>query len=584
MVRRVREIALGVLFVLLTSWCRAGIPPEIIQNAKQATALVEVDDGDGGSEGSAFCIDATGLFVTNAHVVAPLEVDGKLTLILRSGEKDQRTIAAHVLALDKSADLAILQADAPLKLRPLALGTTDDLIETMAVVAFGYPFGSDLALKKGDYPGITVSTGHITALRKIKGDLKSIQIDASLNPGNSGGPVLNDKGEVIGIVQKGIPGSGINDAIPVASLKPLLARARLLFTPPLQIKEHLREPQEFRIQLLMLPTGVSEITVDLTLSADAADHRTFRAVSRDGRTFTVRTLLLPLRAGPPAYKLIVRSRGSQVIGFVSDQNVRIGGVVTPLSQIRRIELGPPSKVTLADDRLLLGIISGLTSLNVDIDGVQTNLNLNQFETVEVVPPSLPASVDYHITATQDGKIFGDLQGAISLQKTSSAPTAGEGGANGRGTAAPGTGVYVLNPANGHWYGAIPMDHAPGWQEANAAAHALQYKGRRGHLVTIASAAENEFVTKHFGRMLGGRFWLGGYKDRGAPDYDDPASGWRWVTGEPWRYTNWQPGEPNGSRGGAPGSDYLHTLSHGQWNDEQNTPLSDSAKGFLVEFE
>jgi len=206
-----------------------------VQKAKQATALVQVDDGDGGSEGSAFCIDATGLFITNAHVVEPLEVGGKLTLILRSGEKDQKILAAHVVSLNNDADLAILQVDLPIKLTPLTLGVTDDLIETTPIVAFGYPFGSDLALKAGDYPSITVSTGHITALRKIKGDLHSIQIDASLNPGNSGGPILNDKGEVIAIVQEGIPGSGINSAIPIADLKTLLAQAQILFTPPVKV-------------------------------------------------------------------------------------------------------------------------------------------------------------------------------------------------------------------------------------------------------------------------------------------------------------------------------------------------------------
>ncbi|MCW3051941.1 MAG: hypothetical protein JWN14_1111, partial [Chthonomonadales bacterium] len=60
--------------------------------------------------------------------------------------------------------------------------------------------------------------------------------------------------------------------------------------------------------------------------------------------------------------------------------------------------------------------------------------------------------------------------------------------------------------------------------------------------------------------------------------------WRWVTGEPWRYTSWQPNEPNGSRGGAPHSDCLHMVASGQWNDEQNAAQGDSAKGFLIEFD
>jgi len=73
------------------------------------------------------------------------------------------------------------------------------------------------------------------------------------------------------------------------------------------------------------------------------------------------------------------------------------------------------------------------------------------------------------------------------------------------------------------------------------------------------------------------------KDTQAPDYANLASGWRWVTGEPWRYTNWQPNEPNGDRGAAH-SDFLHMVAHGQWNDEQNAAQGDSARGFLIEFD
>lgn len=223
--RRFRAIVLGTVLAFLASWCWADIPPEVVVRAKQATALVEIGEGDAKSEGSAFCIEGTGLFVTNAHVVEPLEVGGKLMLVLRSGEKDQKLVPTHVLALDKEADLAILQTDAPLKLTPLTLGSADNLLETMSI-----------------------------------------------------------------------------------------------------------------------------------------------------------------------------------------------------------------------------------------------------------------------------------------------------------------------------------------------------------------------VVRNFGKVMGGRFWLGGYKDTQDPDYGNPASGWHWVTGEPWRYTNWQPNEPNGSRGGAPHSDFLHTLSSGQWNDEQNAPQGDSAQGFLVEFD
>ena len=75
----------------------------------------------------------------------------------------------------------------------------------MPLAAFGYPFGRMLAADKG-YPAVSVNTGTITALRRKEGKLSTIQLDASVNPGNSGGPVVDKKGNLIGIVVSGILG------------------------------------------------------------------------------------------------------------------------------------------------------------------------------------------------------------------------------------------------------------------------------------------------------------------------------------------------------------------------------------------
>jgi serine protease Do len=80
------------------------------------------------------------------------------------------------------------------------------LTELAEVVAFGYPFGSGLAVSKKEKPAISVNVGRITSLRQKAGELHRIQIDAALNPGNSGGPVLDKEGKVIGVVVGGVQG------------------------------------------------------------------------------------------------------------------------------------------------------------------------------------------------------------------------------------------------------------------------------------------------------------------------------------------------------------------------------------------
>ena len=86
----------------------------------------------------------------------------------------------------------------------------------MPLAAFGYPFGRLLA-SDNRYPAVSVNTGTVTALRRKGGKLSAIQLDASVNPGNSGGPVVDKNGNLIGIVKSGMPGARLNFAIPVSA-------------------------------------------------------------------------------------------------------------------------------------------------------------------------------------------------------------------------------------------------------------------------------------------------------------------------------------------------------------------------------
>lgn len=98
---------------------------------------------------------------------------------------------------------------------------------------------------------------------------------------------------------------------------------------------------------------------------------------------------------------------------------------------------------------------------------------------------------------------------------------------------------VYDPSNGHWYQAVRVGGAITWDDAKAAAQSLTYAGYPGHLVTITSAAESDFVARSVVTAFpaSDQWWLGGFQDTSAPDYVEPAGGWRWVTGEPWSYTN-----------------------------------------------
>jgi len=106
------------------------------------------------------------------------------------------------------------------------------------------------------------------------------------------------------------------------------------------------------------------------------------------------------------------------------------------------------------------------------------------------------------------------------------------------------------PVNGHWYEVVVVPGGISWLDAQAAA-----LDKGGYLATLTSAEENDHVFSLSVAALGAWIvdvdgyqmngpWLGGYQDRTADDYSETSGGWRWVTGEPWGYTSWLPGQPD----------------------------------------
>jgi hypothetical protein len=140
-------------------------------------------------------------------------------------------------------------------------------------------------------------------------------------------------------------------------------------------------------------------------------------------------------------------------------------------------------------------------------------------------------------------------------------------------------IPVQWSANGHWY--QPIDTVMSWSEAQADAESRSWMGLAGHLITITSQEEQDFLVSSFGPEQLGHIWLGGYQH--PPSTSDPEANWCWVTGEPWDYTHWMDGEPNDAWRG--GECYLETRTTPTllWND---APCYGSAsrRAFGVEYE
>lgn len=132
---------------------------------------------------------------------------------------------------------------------------------------------------------------------------------------------------------------------------------------------------------------------------------------------------------------------------------------------------------------------------------------------------------------------------------------------------------IASGGNGNYYDSVTG--TLNWPQARTAAESMTYLGIPGHLATITSQAELDFIGAN---LPGGSHWLGGYQDTNAPDYAEPAGGWRWVTGEPWLFTKWHTGEPNNQSGD---ENILEWHSDGLgWND---LDVRDLRPAYYVEF-
>jgi hypothetical protein len=146
---------------------------------------------------------------------------------------------------------------------------------------------------------------------------------------------------------------------------------------------------------------------------------------------------------------------------------------------------------------------------------------------------------------------------------------------------------VMNPGNGHYYEAVAKASGISWNKANDEANARMFKGMHGHLATITSPAENDFIFKNLPQAVAGYYCLGGIQSHGLLD---PAAGWQWVTGEPWSYTNWHVvdgTEPNDYYGLGTSSNDENKLQFwaqedAPWNDIR--PTSVESYGYVVEYE
>ncbi|MGD9497064.1 MAG: S1C family serine protease [Armatimonadota bacterium] len=174
----------------------------VLQKIRDAVVLVEVDltfpDGSASGSGTGFVVNDKGRIVTNAHVVAPqvetedgtthVAVSRAVRVIFHAGTTEEQSYAAEVLRENPEIDLALLKIDLQTPTF-LELADSDAIAETAPIMVCGHPLG----LRE-----ISFRTGTVSAHRVFEGKTY-LEHDAEADSGNSGGPVVDEQGRVVGV-------------------------------------------------------------------------------------------------------------------------------------------------------------------------------------------------------------------------------------------------------------------------------------------------------------------------------------------------------------------------------------------------
>src|SRR3954451_19534089 len=192
-----QTVSLGAPAQPVTSSHRAvGATSTVAAKILPSVVSIEVRRGSGGDTGSGIVISSSGYILTNNHVVQPALNGGKLSVVFH----DKHSVRGEIVGRDRVSDLAVVRVRGVSGLKPATFGSSSAVSVGDPVIAVGSPLGL----------AGTVTSGTVSALDRpveagsaegVSTDdvIDAIQTDAAISPGNSGGPLVDGSGAVIGV-------------------------------------------------------------------------------------------------------------------------------------------------------------------------------------------------------------------------------------------------------------------------------------------------------------------------------------------------------------------------------------------------
>lgn len=158
--------------------------------------IADTKDEEQGATGSGFVLDREGHIVTNNHVIEDADrAGGKVIVVNSKGER----FPAEIVGRTTAYDLAVLKVDGLKDVTPAALGTSTDLRVGEGVVAIGSPLGLSSTVTAGIVSAVNRPVSTNGDSEDVTSFINAVQTDAAVNPGNSGGPLVDLRGRVVGV-------------------------------------------------------------------------------------------------------------------------------------------------------------------------------------------------------------------------------------------------------------------------------------------------------------------------------------------------------------------------------------------------
>jgi hypothetical protein len=235
----------------------------------------------------------------------------------------------------------------------------------------------------------------------------------ALNPGNSGGPVLNRQGKVVGVVASRLPkAAGVNFAIPVSHVRPFVETAEIEFLPPALRPESLHQPAQFQAKVVAVLPATKPLELELILTSDGKERAHKMELSEGVYRVTAAAIAVP--PAPAGLKAVIRYANGSLTSLVEDRTIKVDGKDVKLNVIRSIALEGKPKVVFADGKSVVGAVSGLNDLEVQLGNQKLKLGALSPQSIQFESSATVPSVSWGVVARQNGKEVRRLTGTLNL--------------------------------------------------------------------------------------------------------------------------------------------------------------------------